>query len=77
MSNRKKLRKTLLKDFEKSNDFKRCKKEIFKKRKMCYLKKINELIQKCNASVYMIICRKNKYYTYNFTKKKIDFLMSI
>lgn len=71
MSNHKVFRKSLFKSkSEKNDDFKRREKKMFKKRKICHLKKVNELIQKCDTNVYMIIFRKNRYYIYNFTKRK-------
>ena len=70
MSDPKELRKILPKGSERRNDPKRREREMFRKRKMCHLRKANELAQKCNADVYMIICRKDRYYTYSSTERK-------
>ena len=55
---------------EKRNDPKRREREMFRKRKICHLRKANELAQKCNADVYTIIFRKGKYFTYSSTERK-------
>jgi SRF-type transcription factor (DNA-binding and dimerisation domain) len=42
-------------------------KERFRGRRASFMRKARELSDKCDARVYVVICRNGKYYTFNST----------